>query len=122
MSDDRVANIRKAVFTGLQAIDVLEALPEDDEYGYDKHEEMAQYAAVDRLIEAFKLMVSESALPPSQEKKTRLVARCNKCGEEVVFDAWIYADGSVHSQYDENLCLGCESGVGSRFTEAMEEA
>lgn len=47
----------------------------------------------------------------------RRMAVCDECGSEVVFDAWVTAGGEIHSQYDENLCLGCGGSVGSGFTE-----
>lgn len=103
--------IAEALIAGRQAVRILEAEPEDLAYGYTRDEESAQFAAVDRLVDVFKRLDAELAPKP------RRYAECNECGEEVVFDAWVTAGGEIHSQYDENLCLGCEGRVGSNYTE-----
>lgn len=101
----------EALQAGRLAADILEALPADEAHGYSPDEEAAQFTAVDRLVAAFRHL--DRALSP----KPRIEARCNACGEEVVFDAWVTASGEIHSQYDENLCLGCDGRVGSEYTE-----
>lgn len=103
--------IRQALTRGRQACDVLEAGPADESHGYDQDEVAGQYAACDRLVEVFRTLDRLLSKPVD-----RTYAECDTCGEEVVFDAWVYADGSVHAMYDENLCLGCDGPVHG-FTE-----
>lgn len=110
--------LRRALLAGRQAADVLEAEPHDVSHGYDDDEVAAQYAAVDRLVEAFRTLDRQLTKPPAA---TRTEAVCDECGDEVVFDAWVTASGEIHSQYDENLCLGCGFSVGGRFKEVEVE-
>lgn len=50
-------DVRKALAEGWQAVQILEA-PPLDESGYTRDEEAHQYAAVDRLVAAFKTLHS----------------------------------------------------------------
>jgi hypothetical protein len=110
--------LAQALLAGRQAADILEAMPADEEHGYSRAEEAQQFAAVDRLVEAFRRLDKELTGQPVVARK---YARCNACGDEVVFDAWVTVGGEVHSVYDESYCVGCEGSVGSRYTEVEVE-
>lgn len=47
-------SIQQALAEGLGAVQILEAPPLDEAHGYTRDEEAHQYAAVDRLVAAFK--------------------------------------------------------------------
>lgn len=53
--------IQDALVAGRQAADILEALPLDETLGYSPDEEAAQFAAVDRLVAAFRSLDREGA-------------------------------------------------------------
>ena len=62
MSADMLcAEIAQALLAGRQAADILEAAPADETHGYDPDEVAAQYAAVDRLVAAFRALDRELA-------------------------------------------------------------
>lgn len=51
--------INKALVAGAQAADILEAEPKDLAGGYDSDEVAQQFAAADRLVEAFRTLHKE---------------------------------------------------------------
>ncbi len=68
MSNDRegggmlCSGITDALTAGGQAADILEALPADEAHGYTADEEAAQFAAVDRLVAAYRRLARELAI------------------------------------------------------------
>lgn len=107
----------EALQAGRQAADILEALPADEAHGYSPDEEAAQFSAVDRLVAAFRLIDQTLTHTPPVKRKQ---AKCRTCGDDVVFDAWVTADGEVYAVYDANFCVGCEGSVGYDYEEAEE--
>ena len=44
-------------------------------------------------------------------------ARCDECGSEVWFDAYVDLMGRLVSSFDDNICTGeCEGPVGRHWT------
>lgn len=52
--DETSPTIKDALIAGRQAVVILESLPADEEHGYDKDEEAAQFEATGLLVEAFR--------------------------------------------------------------------
>lgn len=49
-------DVEYALAKGRRAVEILQAEPHDLDHGYDKDEVAEQYAAVDRLVEAFRVL------------------------------------------------------------------
>lgn len=58
MTAPQPEGVRRALAEGWQAVQILEAPPLDEGHGYTPDEEAHQYAAVDRLVAAFKTLHS----------------------------------------------------------------
>lgn len=50
----------------------------------------------------------------SNANQFRQWARCNTCGSEVLFDAWVSYSGEVESVFDHNFCVECDGEVGCK--------
>lgn len=47
---------------------------------------------------------------------TELRALCDECGEEVMFDAFVYANGEIANVFDNAFCPECDTDIKYRYT------
>jgi formylmethanofuran dehydrogenase subunit E len=49
------------------------------------------------------------------------VALCDHCGEEVMFDAYVYANGEIANVFENAYCPGCETDIKYSYTTMEQE-